>query len=748
VATNEEDMKNFLFILLIVTTVPLWSLELTVSPNGDDNWPGSESKPFRTLEKARDVIRALKAQNDLPAEGATVWLRQGIYELASSFELLEQDSGTPTSRITYSAWPGESVLITGSHALPAESFQPVQPSELLRRLPEISRGKVWSCDLRKLGILDYGRLQQYGHSQSVVPAQMELFINRRVMTLARYPNSGYLLIGEVLDPGSIPRIGDYENIRGGTFRYTDDRHARWMQTDNLWLQGTFMWGYADDHIQVAAIDTAAKTVRLAYPHLYGIGTGKPYRHYYAHNLLEELDQAGEYYIDRKNGRLYVWPPANLANAEIRVSVLEDPLIVMENVSFVDLKNLTIGMSRGIGITIEGGENNLIAGCTLHALGMTGIFMGQGARQTFPHITVDDYEGFPVSREIGNLQGHLYKYTTWERNGGKNHRILSCDIYDTGSGAIYLSGGSKKELTAGNCSVENCRLYDYNRRNKFLWSGINIDGCGNRISHNEIYNSDFQGIYVHGNNHLFEYNHIHHIALNSNDSSPWYLGRDPSDRGNVIRYNFFHHCGNPEREWTMGVYFDDGTCGALVEGNVFYRVGSYGTIYSNAGHDLEVRNNIFVEGYGPVLTIKSMWYDFGRDQVSIFFDSGGIYHRRLTQLLDIKKPPYSERYPELVDWMDLLPDGKTFVGMRPRRNRFYHNAIIGYDETYRWVGEHAQFEIGLNLISSQDPGFIDKADLNFQLSDDSPVYKELPEFKKIPFAAIGLYIDEYRTSVAK
>jgi hypothetical protein len=100
-------------------------------------------------------------------------------------------------------------------------------------------------------------------------------------------------------------------------------------------------------------------------------------------------------------------------------------------------------------------------------------------------------------------------------------------------------------------------------------------------------------------------------------------------------------------------------------------------------------------------------------------------------------------------MDLLPmTVKLLSACVLAEIAFYHNAIIGYDETYRWVGEHAQFEIGLNLISSQDPGFIDKADLNFQLSDDSPVYKELPEFKKIPFAAIGLYIDEYRTSVSK
>jgi hypothetical protein len=118
---------------------------------------------------------------------------------------------------------------------------------------------------------------------------------------------------------------------------------------------------------------------------------------------------------------------------------------------------------------------------------------------------------------------------------------------------------------------------------------------------------------------------------------------------------------------MGVYCDDATCGVLIEGNVFYRVASYGTVYSNGGHDIVVRNNIFVEGYGPVYQLKSMWYDFGTNEIPYFFGEKGIYTRRLTKAVDIRKPPYSVRYPLLKDWLDLLPDGRTYVGMRPQRS---------------------------------------------------------------------------------
>jgi len=51
----------------------------------------------------------------------------------------------------------------------------------------------------------------------------------------------------------------------------------------------------------------------------------------------------------------------------------------------------------------------------------------------------------------------------------------------------------------------------------------------------------------------------------------------------------------------------------------------------------------------------------------------------------------------------------------------------------------------NFVTEEDPGFVDAANMNFQLRDDSVVYQKIPEFKKIPFEIIGLYQDEYGTT---
>ncbi|MFH0989488.1 MAG: right-handed parallel beta-helix repeat-containing protein [bacterium] len=726
----------FSLLLTIVIITHIQAQEAFVSPTGNDHNTGTIDKPFQTLERARDAFRSLRKKTpSAEREPFTVWLRGGTYQLTSTFELTKEDAGFPNAPVAYAAYESESVRISGGITIPSSSFRRTTDPTILLRLPPEARQHVLQADLRALGIRDFGKHRQFGHGLPVVPAPMELFWNDSVMQLARYPNTGAIDIGRIIDPGSMPRDGDYSN-RGGRFLYTDPRHTRWAGISDVWLQGFFNHGFADDKIRIASIDTIQQEVTLASPHMYSLSSGQNFNQYVALNILEEVDQPGEWYVDTASGILFLWPPGEIATARATVSILEQPLIALDNISYCILRDLIIENGRGLGISIEGGAHNRIVNCVVRNFGTVGIMMGQGARQTFPHITADDYEGVPTSREVGSFHSHMYRNSVWDRNAGEQHIIEGCEVYNTGSGGIILGGGSKKNLVPGGNVVTDCRIHDFNRRNKAGASGVIVDGCGNEVIHNEIYNADLQAILVHGNDHIFEYNHIHHVALNSNDASAWYLGRDPSDQGNIVRWNFFHHVGRPDRKWMMGVYCDDATCGVLIEGNVFYRVASYGTVYSNGGHDIVVKNNIFIEGYGPAYQLKSMWYDFGISSIPYFFGENGIYTRRLTKAIEIRKQPYSERYPLLKDWLDLLPDGHTYVGMRPRRNVFDRNVVVKYEETFRLVGKYAQTEFGDNYITQKDPGFVDADRLVFQLKDDSEVYKELPGFQHIPFEKIG------------
>lgn len=76
------------------------AISVHVSTRGNDAWAGTEERPFATLVRARDVVRALRAAG--PAAGpVTVWLHGGTYLLDRGLVLAAEDSGTTTSPVLY-----------------------------------------------------------------------------------------------------------------------------------------------------------------------------------------------------------------------------------------------------------------------------------------------------------------------------------------------------------------------------------------------------------------------------------------------------------------------------------------------------------------------------------------------------------------------------------------------------------------------------------------------------------------------
>ncbi|HNV20581.1 MAG TPA: hypothetical protein PKM22_02965, partial [Candidatus Hydrogenedentes bacterium] len=133
-----------------------------VATNGNDAWSGklaapnaeSSDGPFATLQRARDAIRAVKAQGELPVGGIEVVVAGGIYTLDAPFDLAAEDSGTAANRIVYRAADGAEVRLVGGRVV--NNFQPVTDQAILDRLDEPARGQVLQADLKALGITDFG----------------------------------------------------------------------------------------------------------------------------------------------------------------------------------------------------------------------------------------------------------------------------------------------------------------------------------------------------------------------------------------------------------------------------------------------------------------------------------------------------------------------------------------------------------------------------------------------------------------
>ena len=83
-----------------------------VVSDGYNSSPGTEAKPFATLQRARDAIRKLKASGPLTAP-VTVMVRGGKYFLEQTLVLSSADSGTRKTPITYTAYPGEEPILSG-----------------------------------------------------------------------------------------------------------------------------------------------------------------------------------------------------------------------------------------------------------------------------------------------------------------------------------------------------------------------------------------------------------------------------------------------------------------------------------------------------------------------------------------------------------------------------------------------------------------------------------------------------------
>ncbi len=662
----------------------LFAAELYVSTAGHDNHAGTRDQPFATLQRAREEMRKLTQGGSL-TDPITVFVRGGTYRITTTFTLGAEDSGTPAAPIVWQAAPGEEVRLCGGVVVPPEALQPVREEHVLGRLVPEARASVVQADVRQLGITELAR---YADTFRGAPAVPELFFNDQRMTPARWPNEGWATIATIIDSGSVPREGDSSD-RPGTFEYSGDRPARWNVEAGIWLLGYWCFDWYEEAIRVQSIDLEKRHITLARPTLYGINQGNPSpRRYRAINLLEELDAPGEFYLDAPAGQLYFWPPADLNGARVVLSTLNAPLVAFQDVSHVTWRGCVLEASLGDGIEVSGGSHNRIEACEV-----------RNTRQLGIRVT-----------------------------GGTRHCVEGCHIHHTGTGGLWLEGGDRKTLTPAGHQAVNNHIWRFSEHQLSYACGITLSGVGNRAAHNLLHDAPHIAIGIHGNDHVFEFNIVRDVCTASDDASALYKGRNPSCRGNVIRYNYWRDIGSPMGHGTAAVYFDDGDGGDTVFGNIFLRCGypgrgSFGTVFSHGGHDNTAENNIFIECQRA---LGSAPWDDARWKDAVQGGQGCEWQTRLLQEVDITQPPFTTRYPALVGFLHPQPG-------QPRVNRAKHNVLVRCAEVSSGNWTYGPDEI---WSTDGDPGFVDAAGANFLLRADAEVFQRLPGFHPIPFDQIG------------
>lgn len=342
------------------------------------------------------------------------------------------------------------------------------------------------------------------------------------------------------------------------------------------------------------------------------------------------------------------------------------------------------------------------------------------------------------------------------NGGMYNGVSGCDVYEVGAGGISIGAGDRTTLTPAHSFADNNRIHHIARIKRMYSAGIALGGVGNRATHNQISKLPHIAIAFGGNDHLMEYNEIFEVSYESNDAGAIYAGRNWTMRGNKIRYNYLHDISGFEGKGCVGVYLDDAFCGVEVVGNVFENVTR--AMMIGGGRDNKVLNNIFINCV-PALHVDARCMGWMHDHPEEWLQE----EKEKGTILGIafNKPPYSERYPELLT---LLADEPK----APKGNIIANNINLGgvWDKNAGYwktsIEDKARPYVTIkdNVVSSaeevRDPGaqgvllanplFVNPDNPKvgkFQLQKNSPALNH--GFKQIPFDQMGLYKSEERAT---
>ncbi len=662
------------------TTFMTSALEIHIAPYGEKDAKGTQDDPLRTLEQARNAVRQRRDKN----EPVTVWLHEGDYIREQSFVLIEKDGGTSNAPVVYQARPDANVRLIGGRIV--DDWQPVSDPDIRKRLPEAAQDKVMVVDLYATGIEDLGKLKSRGFKRGPGPAALELFFNDEPMTLARWPNKGFVKIM------GFPKKYENKNSQGykmgkleGGFFYKNKRPETWQQPEKVWMHGFWMHDWADTHERIEQLDTERQHIITAPPRgEYGFKTGQ---RYYYYNILEELDQPGEWYLDRKSGKLYFWLPSSPKEGETIVSLIEAPLIDLQNVSHVTLRGLHLRGGRSTGIQVANGSHVRIGNCEIKNSGTLGI----------------------------RLQG------------GHEYQVRGCTISNAGETGLRVQGGDTDKLTPAKHEIINNHIHGMGRWSYCYRPGIEMRGVGIRLAHNVIHDGPHSAISFRGVNTIIEYNEIHSVCQQSGDVGAIYTGRSWVARDNVIRYNYIHHLDGLGGHGAKAIYLDDMASGMTVFGNIIYK-GQDG-VYVGGGRDNLIANNLLID----------------MERNPIYIDARGankhphwrnMVHARIkTELFDILEhnPIYAEKFPDLNRIKELYENSEGFIP--PAGTKVVGNVIVDNTPLRMPEEEAAQGVVTTkNNLIGIDPLFKDKPPENFRLHPDSPVWDI--GFKPIPVKKIG------------
>ena len=352
-------------LLSAVQAQHIQSKRLYVSTSGSDNNRGSKNSPFATIEAAiHTVKRWREASNPI---GAEIVLAGGKYHLEKPIEISATISNSKTQPLSIKAEDGEQVVLSGARLLTL-------------KWKNMGQG-VWKAKVPN-GL----------HFQS-------LYADEKKLIRARYPNfeAGILPFnGYAADAVSPERVAGWKHPAGGIVHAL--HQGRW---------GGF-------HYRIVGKEGSSKILLEG-----GQQNNRPSKMHetyrFVENIFEELDTAGEWYLDEQTANLYYMPEQGTNPNEMK---FEAP--VLENL-----------------LSISGDTIQPVYGVTIQ-------------RIQFEHTAPTFMK---TAEPLLRSDWTIYRQGAIKIEGAEHCFISENDFYELGGNAIFVSNYNRAVKISGNRIVQ-------------------------------------------------------------------------------------------------------------------------------------------------------------------------------------------------------------------------------------------------------------------------------------------------------
>jgi hypothetical protein len=525
-------------VLALIACLPSSATDFYVATDGDDASPGTREKPFATLERARSAVRVLIA--DGLGEDVTVHVGGGVHVLSKPLVLAPKDSGTEKHAITWAGVDGEQAVISGGRRI--DGWTKAANGRWMATVPAVKAGE-W-----------YFR---------------QLTVNGKRAARAR---SAFVRLADA------KRIGANKQLR---YFLGPGKVKAWDRLTDV--EAVTLGRWASVRRRIASVDVAAGRVVPADPANIdphpAIRSGRGVS-CFIENALEELDEPGEWYLERDTGLLHYQPrPGEDPEKAVVIAPVLERLVEVRAPRGAVVRNLRF---RNLHFRH--------AGWTLPDRGYLGIqachYVGGEVWKKLPRPVVE------AAVVWTGATGCRIESCTFSRLGGSGlhleercaeNVVAKSEFFDiSGNGIMVGVQGwdprerraalvTRNNRVAGN-EVRDCGVEFFGAVG--IWAGLTQ---GTRIEGNHVYDLPYTGISVGWRwdpkptpckANVIENNHVHHVMRTLVDGGGIYtLGWQP---GTVIRANRVHSLRRgPHAEHggpIYGLYLDQGSKGFHIEDN--------------------------------------------------------------------------------------------------------------------------------------------------------------------------------------